>query len=102
VPALNGLHSSQARLPSNSYIGGNYSRYMVPEFDALLDRFHGTIPRAERADALRAVIQHMTENLNMINLHYSAATTMMHTRLTNVGKGRSPTWNVHEWDVKQA
>ncbi len=99
VPALIGLHSSQARLPVNSYIGNNYSRYIVPEFDSLIDRFHSTIPQQERMEALRGVVGHMTENLNMINLHYAASTSMINNRLTNIGKGRNPTWNAHEWDI---
>jgi len=43
---LPNLQSSRASLPENNYVPiGNYSRYMNPEFDALIDqyssRFHG-------------------------------------------------------------
>jgi peptide/nickel transport system substrate-binding protein len=100
VPALIGLSSSQARLPSSNYIGNNYSRYMNPEFDALIDRFHATIPHRERMDALRAIVAHMSDNLPIILLHYAASTSMINNRLDNIGKGRNPTWNAQEWDVK--
>jgi peptide/nickel transport system substrate-binding protein len=97
VTRLKELHSSQARVPENNYTGGNYSRYMNAEFDAALERFTSTIPRRERVDALREVVRHMTDQLNMMNLFYAAATTMMHNRMRNAG--RAPSWNAQEWDV---
>jgi hypothetical protein len=51
-------------------------------------------------DALRAIVAHMSDNLPIILLHYAASTSMINNRLDNIGKGRNPTWNAQEWDVK--
>ncbi len=97
VGRLKELHSVQARLPENNYTGGNYSRYRTPEFDALIERFVTTIPRAERMQVLKQVVHHMSDQLNMMNLFYAATTTMVANRLVNVG--RAPSWNAHQWDL---
>ncbi len=98
VAAIKGSHGSQARLPENSYTGSNYSRYVNAEFDASIDRFLTTIPRAERAEALRGVVRHMTDQLSMMNLYYATTSTMVKHHVENVPV-RLP-WNVQEWDLK--
>lgn len=98
VVAVKNSHGTQARLPENNYTGSNYSRYINPEFDALIDRFLATIPQGERMDALRAVVHHMTDQVTMMNLYYATSSTMAKLRMVNVGP--DPTWNAHEWDVK--
>jgi len=98
ITRLKELHSYDARLAVNNYRGLNYARYMNAENDALLDRYLATIPRAPRMDALRDVIRHMTDQLNIMTLYYNASPTMVSSRMVNVGA--DPTWNVHEWEVK--
>jgi peptide/nickel transport system substrate-binding protein len=98
VAAIKNSHGSQARLPENNYTGSNYSRYMNPEFDALIDRFLTTIPHTERMNALRQVVRHMTDTLSMMNLYYATTSTMVKNNVLNVPV-RIP-WNVQEWDVK--
>jgi ABC-type transport system substrate-binding protein len=98
VLAIKASHGSQARLPENSFTGSNYSRYQNAEFDALIDRFLATIPYQQRMDALRAVVQHMTDQLSMMNIYYAMSSTMISNRMVNTG--RFPSWNIHEIDLK--
>ena len=98
VDAIKGSHGSQSRLPENNYTGSNYSRYANPEFDALIDRFLTTIPMAQRMEALRGVIRHMTDQLSMMNLYYATTSTMVKNNVVNVPV-RLP-WNIEQWDVK--
>ena len=98
VEAIKNSHGSQARLPENNYTGSNYSRYINPEFDALIDRFLTTIPRPERMEALRQVVRHMTDQVNMMNLYYATTSTMVKNNVENVPV-RLP-WNVEQWEVR--
>lgn len=98
VAAIKNSHGSQSRLPENNYTGSNYSRYANPEFDAMIDRFLTTIPHAERMNALRQVVRHMTDTLNMMNLYYAMSSTMVRNNMVNVPVRVQ--WNAQEWDVK--
>jgi len=98
ITRLKELRSVDARLPENNYRGLNYSRYMNAEYDALLDRYLASIPRAARMDSLRDVIRHMTDQLNIMPLYYNASPTIVSSRMVNVGA--DPTWNVHQWEVR--
>ncbi len=101
---LGSLHSSRTRLPENNFIGSNYSRYMNPEFDALLDRYFATIPKPERIQALGAVIRHIAENLNEMGLIHVARPVLISNRVVNAGPNISTltteAWNAHLWDVR--
>jgi len=97
IENLQNLRSIDARLPENNYSGRNYARYMNAEFDALLHRYLTTIPRAPRVDALRQVVQHMSDQLNIMPLYYRASPTMVSNRLQNVGP--DPTWNAQDWKL---
>jgi len=98
VARIKDLHSSEARLAERGFRGLNYSRYMNPEFDALLDRYLASVPRAERMEALRAVVHHMTDQLNVMTLYYRAFVTMVSNRVVNASA--DPTSNAHEWEVR--
>jgi peptide/nickel transport system substrate-binding protein len=98
VAAVKNQQSSQARLPETRYTGNNYSRYLNPEFDGLVDRYLTTVPWNERMEALRAAVRHMTDQLPQMNLYYATTSVMVANRMLNVGTGL--TWNVHQWDVK--
>ena len=98
VAAIKNSHGNQSRLPENNYTGNNYSRYANPEFDSLIDRFLTTIPHTQRMDALRQVVRHMTDNLNMMNLYYATTSTMVKNNVVNVPVRIA--WNAQEWDVR--
>jgi peptide/nickel transport system substrate-binding protein len=107
--SLADLHSSRARIPANNFRVpgiGNYSRYMSPQLDGLLDRYFATIPERDRLDVLGEIIAHVADRLNVMGLFYNGTPEMIGRRLTNVTTGRPPipsaqiTWNVHEWDLK--
>lgn len=103
LEALGDHRISQAPLPENGYRGRNRARYLNPEFDALVDRYFSTIPRAERLEIVKQVMHHITTNLTMMGLFYNTEPTLISNRLTGVtartGDG-THAWNAHLWDVQ--
>jgi ABC-type transport system substrate-binding protein len=93
------LHGSEAPLPENRYQGRNRARYVNAEFDAIIDRYMATIPRAPRVQLLGQIIQHMTDQVVNLSLFYDVETTLVSKQLINV-PASLPTSNIHEWDVK--
>jgi peptide/nickel transport system substrate-binding protein len=101
--ALTRLHGSEAALPENNYTGNNRMRYRNAEFDALIDRFYITIPKAERYQVLADILHHATEQVTPLPLFYNAQPSMISNRLANVGTGAliaTEAWNAWEWDTK--
>ncbi len=104
VDDLRRYSSKDAPLPENRFSGGNRSRYMNPEFDAMIERYMTTIPLAERTRALGDVIHHMTDQLTIMGLWYNTEPVMISNRLVNitvrdVGQ-TTEAWNAHLWDTK--
>ena len=103
VGALN-LHSVKARLPENDFVGSNYPRYMNPEYDAIVDRYLVTIPKAERIQVLGQMIRHVADQVLAMGLFHDTTPFAIGSRLQNVAPGRaagtSEAWNVAEWDVR--
>jgi len=104
VRGLRRLHSSQTPLPETNFGGGNSSRYISAEFDALLDRFAMTIPIQQRTQVLGQIIHHISDRLNVMGLFYDTQPVLIANRLQNVNTARGPgsslTWNAHLWDVR--
>jgi peptide/nickel transport system substrate-binding protein len=102
VDVMTRVHSSRARLPENNFrgIGGgfNYTRYMNPEHDALVDRYLMTVPWPERMDVLRQLVRHLTDQVIIMGMFYSTEANLLSNRLENVHPTRS--WAAHEWSVK--
>jgi peptide/nickel transport system substrate-binding protein len=99
---LRRFHSSNNAVPENNFAGTNRTRYVNREFDALIESFYVTIPRAQRIEILRAFIHHMTDNVLILSLFHDAESALVSSRLKNiVGGGGASTqaWNAHEWDV---
>jgi len=97
--ALTRLISSEAALPENNFRGQNRVRYMNAEYDALVDRYLVTIPTAERMDVVRLLVRHISEQVPILGLLYSAEPVLVANRIVGVDaslKGR----NSHEWDVR--
>jgi ABC-type transport system substrate-binding protein len=92
------LHGSQTPLPSNNYVGRNYARYMNPEFDALIDMVFATVPRAERMQALRATMHHISDQLVRMGLFYDASSVLVTSRLQGVTV-EAQGWNAHDWTL---
>ena len=101
---LRRYNSKDAPLPENRFSGSNRSRYLNPEFDALIDRYMTTIPLEPRATLLGDIINHMTEQVTIMGLWYNTEPVMIGNRLVNVTvRDVGPTseaWNAHEWDLK--
>ncbi len=92
------LHGSAAPLPTNRFTGTNRSRYINPEFDALIDNYLATIPWEPRMRALGQVVHHISDQLNVMGLFYDVRPTLIGNRLQNAYV-QNPTWNVHEWNL---
>jgi peptide/nickel transport system substrate-binding protein len=92
------FHSREMPTAENNFRGDNRARYASPEFDALFDRFIVTIPRAERLRLLNQIINHMTDRLVVLDLHYQGDVAANSKRILNVHPG-DPI-NAHEWDVQ--
>lgn len=104
IDTLYNLYSSEARLPETNFIGRNYSRYMNPQLDRLLDHYFSTVPWAARMEVGRQIAHLITDQLVWLDLFYDAQPVMVSGRLKNVVIGRAAdaqdTWNIHEWDVQ--
>jgi peptide/nickel transport system substrate-binding protein len=104
VDDLRRYNSKDAPLPENRFSGGNRSRYMNPEFDAMIERYMTTIPLAERTQALGDIVHHMTDQLTIMGLWYNTEPVMISNRLANVtvrDVGQTTeAWNAHLWDTK--
>ena len=100
IADLRRFQSGQVPLPENNFVGVNYSRYMNPELDTLVDQYFRTIPRAERLRAMGSILRHMTEQLNVMGLYHDVQPSLVAHRITGV---TAPTvgWNAHLWDVRQ-
>jgi peptide/nickel transport system substrate-binding protein len=96
VRTLRNLHSSQAPLPTNNYLGNNTSRYQSPELDALIDTYGKTIPLPDRMRVLGSILHHVSDQLNWMGLTYDVDSTMIGSRLKNAGP---VPWNSHLWDI---
>jgi peptide/nickel transport system substrate-binding protein len=94
------LHSTQAPLPENRFTGNNRSRYINPEFDALIDGYLTTIPWAERMRVLGDIVYHISDQLIMMGLFYDVKSFMVAKRLVGFTPSDNATWNAQEWDVR--
>jgi peptide/nickel transport system substrate-binding protein len=96
---LRRYQSAQAPLPENNFVGTNYSRYVNPELDALIDEFFRTIPKAERTRALGRIMRHTTEQLPSFGVYHDVQPTLVANRITGV-IAPAVGWNAHEWDIR--
>ncbi len=94
------LHSSEAPLPENRFVGRNRSRYMNPEFDGLIERYLATIPWEPRMQVLGQIVHHISDQLNVMPLFYDLRITLVSNRVANLAGGL-PAWNAHEWELKE-
>jgi len=95
---LKDIRTTELPLPENSYRGRNDGSYANAELDSLIDRFYVTVPLRERVDILRSIYRHLTDQVVIMYLYYSATATMVDNRISNV----TPAYfgNAHEWEVK--
>jgi peptide/nickel transport system substrate-binding protein len=103
--AFTRYYGPESSLPENNYRGSNRMRYRSQEFDALLDRFYSSVPRAQRMQILGEIMHHLTDQVIPLGMFYNAQPTMIGSRLINVGPGgggagSTPAWNAHDWDLR--
>ncbi|MPZ14631.1 MAG: hypothetical protein GEU73_09460 [Chloroflexi bacterium] len=103
LTGLPNLYSYRAPTSQNNFRSGNVSRYMNPDFDALLDRYFTSVPTQQRTEVIGQIIYHIADQLTQMTLFYDAEPTMFSSRLVNV-TARWPSstqaWNAHEWELK--
>lgn len=99
VSFLTNRRSSSAPLPETSFVGQNYSRYMDPAFDALIDRFFVTIPWQDRLQILRQLTHQMTDQVHTLGLFYDGTPSLVGKRIEGV-TARQEGWNAHAWDAR--
>jgi peptide/nickel transport system substrate-binding protein len=95
--------SREVPLPENRYVGQNSIRYSNPEYDALIERYERTIPRAERVRLLGDIVHHATDQLLLLTMYHEPEPVLVSNRLINVGGKRGisvQAWNAHEWDIR--
>ncbi len=104
VRGLRSFHSRYTALPENNFrVTGNRTRYMNPEWDALVDRYFMTIPKQERIQLMGEIIRHISDQVLIMGIFYNVSPTLLSNRLINVGAaghGATQAWNAHEWDVR--
>ncbi len=99
---LENFHSAKVRTAESRYTGGNRAGYRNPEVDALIDRYTMTIPFGPRAELVKQITRHVTENLPQLPLFFdtwpgAASPKLVNARAASDG---SQTWNIHLWDLK--
>ena len=103
TPYLRRIHGSQTPLPENGFLGNNRSRYMNPEFDALIDRYMATIKANDRLPLMGQILQLSTEQLNLMPLWYNVRPNAVGKQLRNIAwqqvTGGNMEWNASEWEV---
>ncbi len=101
------LHSSGAPLPSNGFRPSagaqNRSRYLNPDYDALLARYSATIPRAERNRVLAEIVHHLTDQALVTGTVWGLQPQPIAHRVKNARVGKAlGTLMSHEaylWDL---
>jgi len=95
------FHSSFAPVPDNNYFGSNAARYMIPEWDALLERWYTTVPQRERTQALQNVTRYQTENAIWMGYMYNLEMGLYKNKVRNVTPATyaNKSFNAHLWDV---
>lgn len=93
------LRSDQVPQPSNRFVGQNRSRYMSPEFDAMIDRYLSTIPWEPRMQMLGQVVNFLSDQLIVMGLFYDLRPTLIGNSVSNM-EALNPAWNAHEWDIR--
>lgn len=92
------FHSNQIPTPDTRFVGDNRMRYSNSRLDDLVERYHVTIPIAQRAQILAEMYRLLTDQVVLMPFFYEATSLLTANKLRNVS---SPVgWNVHEWDVR--
>lgn len=98
---LNRHRIAETPLAENNFRGNNRTRYMNPDFEALVDRYFRTIPVNERAQIFGDIIHHMTDVALVTGLFYDVEPIAVSKRLINVSIGdHRESWTVVNWDVQ--
>ncbi len=101
LQALARIRISQTPLPENGYTGTNRTRYVNPEFDALLERYFNTISKVERAPLVAQIVHHLTDEVIWMGMYHRVDPSVIPNRIRNVWPRTdeaTQAWNAHEWE----
>jgi ABC-type transport system substrate-binding protein len=90
--------SAAAPIAETNYVGANYSRYMDPAFDTMIERFFVTVPRGDRMQILSAIVRQMTDQVLTLGLFFDGTPALIGRRIDGV-TARQEGWNAHAWTV---
>ena len=95
-------HSSNVPTAENRWRGNNYNRYANDELDALIDRFHQSIPYQERVEAMKRIAHHVTDNVVEMALVHHIQAALVNDRALNFTPrtAYAQTWDAHLWDIQ--
>jgi peptide/nickel transport system substrate-binding protein len=98
VSFLTNRVSAAAPVAETNFVGGNYSRYMDPGFDALIERFFVTVPRPARMQILGELMRQLTDQVLTLGLFFDGTPGLIGRRIDGVTP-RQEGWNAHAWTV---
>jgi ABC-type transport system substrate-binding protein len=97
LASLNNYVSAMQKTPENGY-RGNHTGYSNAEYDALVERYYTTIPKADRLRAGGQALHHMTDQLVVMTTFYNTQPQIVSNRLKNVPNNVSVA-NIQTFDV---
>jgi len=96
---LQRFYGPNTPLAQNDYTGVNRTRHRNVEFDAQIDRFFGTVPRAERMDVLNQIVNYMTTQVVILGMFWDPGPTLASNRIGNM-KDPGAVWDAYEWTIR--
>ncbi|MSQ22990.1 MAG: hypothetical protein EXR58_00285 [Chloroflexi bacterium] len=100
ITQIRQLVSAEVPSADNGFRGNNTARYANKDYDALIDRFNGSLAKPDRLAALGTIARYISENLPVMGLYYSGTVTVFDGKVRNVNGGArgNSTWNIHAWE----
>jgi ABC-type transport system substrate-binding protein len=89
--------SSKQKTAENNWRGG-HTGYANPEYDALVDRYFTTIPKADRIRAGGQALHHMTDQLVVMTTFYNTQPQIVSNRVKNAPNNASVA-NIYSWEI---
>lgn len=96
--SMNNVRPEQVPGPDNGWLGPNTGGYVNSELVSLIDKYFVTVSVPERAQVLRSIFRHITDQVVVIPVYYDANPLLISNRVVNVFPGYFG--NAHEWQRK--
>jgi ABC-type transport system substrate-binding protein len=89
--------------PENRWNGSNRSSWTNSEYDRLADAYNTTLNRDEQIQQIARMVAIFSEELPAIAINFNPWITAHVGELTGpavTSPESSPTWNIHEWELR--